>query len=71
MDQFLDPNSQSPQLHVENKQLYAEIDRFLEKKKQLAFMGILGQETQWDLDFEEDITRLRQHTYNELKTVWL
>ncbi|MCG8536869.1 MAG: hypothetical protein MI808_17395, partial [Pseudomonadales bacterium] len=69
VDQFLDPNSQSPQLHVENKQLYAEIDRFLEKKKQLAFMGILGQETQWDLDFEEDITRLRQHTYNELKNI--
>ena len=69
VDQFLDPNSQSPQLHVENKQLYTEIDRFLEKKKQLAFMGILGQETQWDLDFEEDIAHLRQHTYNELKNI--
>ena len=32
-------------------------------------MSILGQETQWDLDFEEDIARLRQHTYNELKNI--
>ncbi len=47
-------------------ELFSQIDKFVEIQKRLAFIGILGQELQWDINPQKNINDLRLATHNAL-----